>query len=76
MSWQPSVTLLDELLVAAVVADADGEIGYANAAARQLFGEVPTLVGSSLRDRLFAEADRGAAAEVTERVLSGAAWSG
>lgn len=76
MAWQPSVTLLDDLAVAAVVTDADGVIGYANAAADRLFGDQPALVGADLRERLFTEGDEGAADEVLERVLSGAPWSG
>lgn len=77
MAWQPSAALLADLMVAAVAADETGRIVYANAAATALFGSGPDdLVGAPLRERLFEEADRGAADEVTARVLGGASWSG
>ncbi len=77
MAWQPSAALLDDLMVAALVADGTGLIVHANAAATALFGSGPDdLVGTTLRERLFEESDRGAADEVSARVLSGATWSG
>ncbi|WP_395695357.1 SpoIIE family protein phosphatase [Nocardioides sp.] len=71
-----SAAFLADLMVAAVVADADGVVRYANAEARRLFGDDPRLVGEPLRDRLFSGPDRGAADEVAARVLAGHRWSG
>ncbi|WP_028638087.1 SpoIIE family protein phosphatase [Nocardioides sp. URHA0032] len=77
MAWQPSAELLDDLMVAALAADDTGRIVYANRAATALFGSGPDdLVGSMLRERLFEEAEVGAAEEISARVLMGATWSG
>ncbi|WP_395659834.1 SpoIIE family protein phosphatase [Nocardioides sp.] len=76
MEWQTTSGLLDDLSVAAVVADADGAIVYVNPAADRLLGDRAELEGARLRERLFAEPDRGAADEVVARVLSGGSWSG
>lgn len=76
MPWPSSGALLDDLLVAAVVADTDGVVRYANDAARRLYADTPPLVGSLLRERLFAPSEQGAADEVLTIVLRGERWAG
>jgi PAS domain S-box-containing protein len=77
MAWQPSATLLDDLMIAAVVADDTGQIVHVNDAATELFGSGPDdLVGTPLRERLFEAAEHGAVDEVGARLRAGATWSG
>jgi PAS domain S-box-containing protein len=68
---------LDALNEATALTDADGRVVFLNVAAERLLGlRRDLLVGRSLSESVFSDADQDPFREISEQVLAGGTWAG